>query len=565
MRKIVGFATTVLASLVAVSGPQAAEEKPAEFLMDVPDFHEEAIAAGIRHQYTGPWEYFVGGGVASFDCSGDRKPDVFLAGGTSVARLYVNRSSTGGELKFEEVPTGIDDKDLIKVLGVYPVDIDNDRIVDLVLLRLGENIVLRGRGGCKFEKINKQFAIDGGREWTTAFAATWEEGRTFPTLAFGNYVDRAAPGTPFGTCSPNVLMRPQPGDKPDYSEPKALDPSYCTLSMLFTDWNNSGQRDLRVTNDRQYYRGGQEQLWAMPPNGPAKLFSAGQGWKFVKIWGMGIAETDLDGDGYPDYALTSMGDTKLQTLDDEAESDRPTYRDIAFERNATAHRPYAGQDLKPSTGWHAQFADINNDTNIDLFIAKGNVEAMPEFAANDPNNLLLGGFDKAFHEKGLEAGLSKSTKSRGAVIEDFNNDGMLDMLVVNRSADATLFRNLGAKTDWGHRPLGNWTKIELQNGKTNPFAIGAKINIRIGTLTITRTVSIGGGHASGQIGFVHLGLGVNERAVIRVQWPDGEWSQPYRIFANNHVVIERGATAAKYWFPVDEAATPPDQASSESR
>jgi hypothetical protein len=554
MRKLTVSLVAAFAATFVSVGIAFAEDAEKPFLMDVPDFHEEALAAGIDHKYTGGWEYFVGGGVASFDCSGDRKPDVFLAGGTSEARLYINRSRTGGELKFEATDIGVDKKDLTKVLGAYPIDIDNDRIVDLVLLRLGENVVLKGLGGCKFEKANREFSFDGGRDWTTAFSATWEEGQTFPTMAFGNYVDRTAPGTPFGTCAPNVLMRPEPGDKPNYSDPKELDPSYCALSMLFTDWNNSGQRDLRIANDRQYYRGGQEQLWAIPPGRPAKLYSQSQGWKFVKIWGMGIAETDLNGDGFPDYAITSMGDTKLQTLDDESDSDHPTYRDIAFERHATAHRPYTGTDLKPSTGWHAQFADVNNDTNIDLFIAKGNVEAMPDFAANDPNNLLLGGFDGTFHERGLEAGLSKSTKSRGAVVEDFNGDGMLDMLIVNRNADASLFRNLGARTAWGHRPLGNWTEIELNDGKVNPFAIGAKINIRIGTVTLTRTVEIGGGHASGQIGFTHLGLGVNERAVVRVQWPDGEWSQPYRIFANNHVVIERGATAAKYWFPVDEGA-----------
>ena len=57
---------------------------------------------------------------------------------------------------------------------------------------------------------------------------------------------------------------------------------------------------------------------------------------------MGIAEADLNADGFPDYALTSMGDTKMQILDDEADEESPIYRDIAFERGATAHRPYTG-------------------------------------------------------------------------------------------------------------------------------------------------------------------------------------------------------------------------------
>src|SRR5690606_25508720 len=98
----------------------------------------------------------------------------------------------------------------------------------------------------------------------------------------------------------------------------------------------------------------------------------------------------------------------------------------------TAHRPYTGEDRRPSTGWHSKFDDVNNDSNIDLFIAKGNVEQMPEFAAFDPDNLLLSDFSGRFHEKGDAAGIALPTKGRGAVIEDFNADGMLDILVVNR-------------------------------------------------------------------------------------------------------------------------------------
>ena len=546
--------TRFLASLVSiaiVSSSPLAYGDEANFPMDVPAYHEEAVSAGIDHRYTGGWEFFVGGGAASLDCNGDRMPDLLLAGGTSESGLYVNRSEAGGALAFEKIALDLTEKDRKSVLGAYPVDIDNDRLIDLVLLRLGENILLKGKGSCKFEKANRLFSLEGGRDWTTAFAATWEAGNAYPTLAFGNYVDRWAPGTPFGTCSPNVLIRPSDkstSKQPDYSEPMRLEPSYCTLSMLFTDWNRSGQPSLRVTNDRQYYRGGEEQLWQIDPSRPPKQYLASQGWSRLKIWGMGIAETDLNADGLPEYALTSMGDTMLQTLDEEAGEDRPTYRDIAFERGTTAHRPYAGEDHRPSTGWHSQFADVNNDTNIDLFIAKGNVEQMPEFASVDPDNLLLQDFGGKFHEMGGAAGIGLPTKGRGGLVEDFNADGMLDLLVVNRSQPASLFRNLGAKTDWGHRPLGNWAKIELDNGPINPQGIGAKINVRAGTLTQVRTVQIGGGHASGHVGFTHFGLGVNERAVVRVQWPDGEWSPPYRIFANQHVVIKRGATSARYWF-----------------
>ena len=535
-----------LSMVLTITAPCLAQDA---FPFDIPDLKEEAKAAGIAHAYQGPWEYFVGGGVASFDCNGDRMPDLFFAGGTEPSKLYVNRSQTGGDLKFQQKQLELKEKDLKKVLGAYPVNINNDAHMDLVVLRLGANLILKGKGNCTFDVANKEYGFDGGRAWTTSMAATWEGENAYPTIAIGNYVDRTAPGSPWGTCENNKLMRPANDKDPNYRELLDLQPSYCTLSMLFTDWNKSGLPSLRVTNDRQYYRGGHEQLWRIPEKGIPRQFTKSQGWQNLNIWGMGIAEADLNQDGLPEYALTSMGDTKLQTLDQESDEDRPTYRDTAVEKRATAHRPYTGTDLKPSTGWHSQFADLNNDTRLDLFIAKGNVEAMPDFAAFDPDNLLMGTLDNKFQEVGAKAGLARNTAGRGGAVVDLNADGMLDLVVVNRKTNVSLFRNQGSKTNWGHRPMGNWVGIELKNGKTNVSAVGAKISVKTGNVNQSRTVQIGGGHSSGQVGFIHFGLGVAERAKIRIQWPNGDWSHEYRVFANNFVQIERGKAEALYWYP----------------
>ncbi len=548
---LAAFLALPLACLPAVASETATAER--SIPMDVPSMREVAAIAGINHRYDGPWEYFVGGGGAGFDCNGDRKTDLFLAGGTNRASLYVNESTAGEDIRFREQALELDDALLKGVTGAYPLDIDNDGFKDLVILRVGANAILRGGPGCSFTDASREFAFDGGHEWTTAFAATFEAGANFPTLAFGNYVDRSAPGSPWGTCHDNELFRPQPGspaDVPRYSARTELSPGYCTLSMIFTDWNHSGRPDLRMTNDRQYYRGGEEQLWRIEPDRPPRPYRKADGWRHVSIWGMGIAEADLDADGYPEYALTSMGDTKLQTLDTETADGQPVYRDIAYERGATAHRAYIGESLKPSTGWHAEFSDFNNDGNLDLFIAKGNVEQMPEFASFDPDNLLLGNAAGAFVEAGDLAGIALETKGRGAVISDFNHDGMLDLLVVNRGGPASLFQNTGAWTGDGRTgPMGNWIEIELSQEGANRDAVGARILVKSGNTTRVRTVSIGGGHASGRLGFVHAGLGVAERAEIRVQWPDGEWSPPYRVFANQFVHISRGAEAARYWLP----------------
>jgi len=519
---------------------------------DVPVLHEEADAAGLHQTYDGPWEHFVGGGGAAFDCDGSGFPSVFLAGGKNPAKLFVNKSSHGGPLKFEERPLDIEPRLLTGVIGAYPLDIDGDGLTDLFVLRVGENLLLKGGPHCTFTLANKAWNFTGDSGWTTAFAATWEKGAKFPTLAIGHYVDRYAPGSPYGTCEENSLYRPQPGDAPDYSARTPLTPGYCALSMLFTDWNRSGAPSLRVSNDRQYYRGGEEQLWRMNPDKPPKLYTPAEGWRHVSIFGMGIAEGDLDGSGFPQYVLTSMGDIKLQKLNREQSEhgEFPVYEDIAGELGVTAHIPYTGGDKKPSTSWHAEFADFNNDGLLDLFISKGNVAQMPDFAANDPNNLLIQQWSGKFAEAGDKAGVAESAPSRGAVIADFNLSGNLSLLVMHRGAPVSLFRNLGAGDGKGGvLPPGNFLEIRLAEPGPNRDAVGAHIAIKTGTRTQMRNVQIGGGDASGHLGWVHVGLGTAERAEIRVQWPDGEWSYPYRAFANQFIVVDRTKPQPDYWYP----------------
>ncbi len=81
--------------------------------------------------------------------------------------------------------------------------------MDLVLLRVGETVLMRGVGGCHFERANERWGFDGGNAWWTAFAATWERGASWPTLALGAYIDPKAEMEPWGSCTENRLFRPQ--------------------------------------------------------------------------------------------------------------------------------------------------------------------------------------------------------------------------------------------------------------------------------------------------------------------------------------------------------------------
>ncbi len=109
------------------------------------------------------------------------RPDLYLAGGEHPAALFRNDSQVGGALRFTRVPG--EATDLAGVTGAYPLDIDGDGIIDLAVLRVGEPVLLRGTGGCGFERANEAWGFAGQDAWTTAFSATWEGDAALPTLA----------------------------------------------------------------------------------------------------------------------------------------------------------------------------------------------------------------------------------------------------------------------------------------------------------------------------------------------------------------------------------------------
>lgn len=502
----------------------------------VPRLLDEAATAGIDHVYDGEIEFFVGGGVATFDCSGDGKPDLYFAGGVNEAGLYVNQSAVGGALKFAKKSSAV--TDLESVTGAYPLDLDNDGVLDLAVLRRGGNVLLRGLGDCDFEEATARWGIEPGDDWTTAFAAVWEVGQERPTLAFGNYL---VPGT--YDCDSGVLWRP---DADGYGAPTTL-PAHCTLSMLFSDWNRDGGTDLRVSNDRNYDRDAREQLWRIRPGEAPREYDAADGWRDLTIWGMGIASHDLDGDGKPEVYLTSQADNKLQRLDPGSEG--PAYSDIALELGVTAQRPYVGDDVLPSTAWHPEFDDVNNDGRTDLFVSKGNVEAQIDYAAFDPNNLLLRREDGTFTERGEESGIANGSRSRGAALVDLNLDGMLDLVVVNRRVPVEVRRNVGTGDGTSPEPMGNWVALSVGQPAPNTGAVGAWIEVRTDSGVVSREITVGGGHVSGDAGWIHVGLGSATAADVRVSWPGagpGEWTT---VRAGKFWRIQRGAAAPQEFQP----------------
>ncbi|MBW4710130.1 CRTAC1 family protein [Roseobacter sp. YSTF-M11] len=453
----------------------------------------EDVSANLpAHSYTGGWEHFVGGGVAVFDCNGDSLPDIFAAGGDSPATLMINR----GEMQFDSAVL----PNMTSATGAYPLDVDGDGHLDVMVLRVGENQLLRGDGACGFTAENDALGFDGGEAWSTAFSATWEPAG--PVLAIGNYVDREDPEGPFEACDDNTLHR---WTGAGFAVTR-LSPGYCALSVLFAR-DASGQKRLRISNDRHYYvHAGSEQLYDL---GLARFLGPDDGWETIRLWGMGIASRDITGDGRAEVMLTSMGDQLMQIAGEDGHYTRAPYGLGTY-----AQRPHLGDDGRPSTGWHAEFADVNNDARPDLFIAKGNVDQMPGLAMEDPNTLLIQQADGTFTERSVEAGVATLDRSRGAALADLDGDGRLDLVVMNRRAPMELYRNVTEGT-------GHWLAVDLRMPGANTRAIGALVELSAGGITQTQEVTVGGGHAGGQAGPLHFGLADADTAQLRITWPDG--------------------------------------------
>jgi hypothetical protein len=312
--------------------------------------------------------------------------------------------------------------------------------------------------------------------------------------------------------------------------------------MLFSDWDRSGRRDLRVANDRHYYYNeGGEQLWEMLPDAAPRLYGYEDGWQPVRIFGMGIAGEDLSGDGYLDYYLTTIGSNRLETL--EADASFPVFEDVAYDYGISATTPSIGKPIDPSTSWHPEFDDVNNDGRLDLYVSKGNVDEAVGSALKDPNELFLRLADGTFTRAAKAAGILSPIRTRGAALVDLNRDGLLDLVEVNRYENVNVRRNVGSGTAKKPKAMGHWLGVRPTQEAPNVDAIGAWVEIRTAEQSAIREVVSGGGHASGSLGPIHFGLGGRTEADVRVTWPDGEVGEWQTVDADQVVTITREGRA----------------------
>jgi len=153
----------------------------------------------------------------------------------------------------------------------------------------------------------------------------------------------------------------------------------------------------------------------------------------------------------------------------------------------------------------------------------------------DPNNLLMQQADGTFTEVAATAGIATLDRSRGAALADFNGDGLLDLVVVNRRAPMELWRNVT-------EGAGAAISLDLRQTGPNPAAIGAFIEIDRDGVIEVRERTLGGGHGGGQLLPLHIGLGDAAQVRLRINWPrEAGWSDWITAPVNAAYILTRDA------------------------
>jgi hypothetical protein len=145
------------------------------------------------------------------------------------------------------------------------------------------------------------------------------------------------------------------------------------------------------------------------------------------------------------------------------------------------------------------------------------------------------------------------------MLADLNGDGLLDMVVVNRWDKAQLWRNLGnqgpgtAEKPSSMGAAGHWLQLRLKQTGGNRDAVGAWVEVDLGDAMqqlgkqriIRQELTVGGGHASGHMGWMHFGLGAATTVKVRVQWPFSDFGPWQSVTADGFYVIDKSAGKAE--------------------
>ena len=421
-------------------------------------------------------------------------------------------------------------------MGCAAGDYDNDGDQDLYVTNYGPNTLYRNEGNGTFAEVSAQAGV-GDTLWGvgTTFFDYDRDGDL--DLYVGNYLDfdpqyrlfYAAddfPGPLAYPGQPDRLYRNNgDGTFTEVSTAAGVDKPGRAMGVVAGDYDNDGDQDLFVANDAM-----EHYLYRNEGNGTFKDVALEAGVAFSTNGdassSMGGDFGDFDLDGNPDLFVPDMGYNNLYVN-----------RGKGYFEDHTADLGIAevsGQYI----GWHADFLDCDNDGDLDLFVANGDAHRLEDsqqslLFANVPDP--RGG--RRFADVGSAAGSFFATKylARGGATADYDNDGDLDLFVLNIDQPSVLLRNEGA-------PGRHWLLLSLEGSASNRDALGARVEVHAGDLVQIAERNGASGYLSQNEPRLHFGLGSHQRIdLLRVRWPSGQTQELRDLPADQILAVKEPA------------------------
>jgi hypothetical protein len=499
----------------------------------------------------------TGNGVAFLDYDRDGDMDILIVNGSSLDRLknggdqmvalYRNDgpSPVTGQIHFTDVTA---QSGLMRRgwgVGACVADYDNDGFPDIYVTGFGTNVLWHNTGHGTFTDSGQA----GSTGWSTGCAFGDFDRDGYVDLYVAHYLSREwesfAPGGE-RTCKYMNIAIPC-GPKPLKSEPDVLyrnlgngtfadvtkaagvsiPRGHYGFSVLFTDLDDDGWPDIYVASDSVpslFFRNLQNGTFAEQAL-RSGIAVSGDGREQA---GMGVDVGDYDGDGRLDLIKTHF-----------SQDYTTIYRNLGGGLFSDVSVP-AGMRLGPHLGWGVGFVDLDNDGRLDVFVSNGHIWTNIDETGTSTylqkkqvyRNIGGGRFQEVSRDIG--GAVLELKSSRGTAFGDFDNDGDIDVLVVNNDERPTLLRNDTAG--------GRWITVRLEGTASNRDAIGAHVTIEAAGTRQVAEVRSGGSYISSNDVRVHFGLGDRSKVDrLQIRWPNGRIETATDLTSNQFYVAREGS------------------------
>lgn len=542
-----------------------------------------------------------GNGLAVGDINGDNLPDMVFTGGKSPITLYLNK----GNLQFENITANsklYDVNDKGQTSGVAMADVNGDGLLDIYVLKrglqgnrdltyfsdYGGNLLFINNGDLTFSEESKRYNLNlVGNSAAANFFDYDNDGDLDLYL-----VNLPAPGRTFDLAyykiEPavkwynDIFMENKGGVFEDVTDVVGLlHKRNIGQSLSVADVNNDGWMDVFVAND--FY--GRDFLYIN--NGDKTFIEKGREYfKLGAMSAMGSDFADIDQDGYMDLFVGEMmpqnnyrQKLNLTPFSLEIYNQLKANKMQQYTRNMLYHNN-GGQgfaEIGLSAGVHATewswgsiFGDMDNDGNLDLFVANGIKRDMTnmDFIRNQfdgdmalssdpsrpvaksvseklpsvvtPNYAFRNLGDFQFENVAQSWGLNTNIHSRCAVLADLDNDGDLDLVLNNIDSVAYLYQNHSEQSKTNH-----YLRIRLQGDNANTYGLGAKVTLFAGGKAQVQQLSSTKGFSASPEPILHFGLGgVAEIDSVKVEWLGGKQQTVYKVAADQLLVLKQAEATA---------------------